>query len=1044
MLISRHKGIGYAVLAFFLIMAFWNGIVGWMLGVNAWLIGCEDKTWLCVLLGLCSSAIVLHIINTLKQGLHFHSEATYWLYLVLTAIIYLRLRFDGHFDFYTLVGKIAWADILVPLFIIDRALVSKERIPSQKEKGNEKDGASSIQQEADNAERIKQDIQIILDKPINDEKEDLMKYGQIAAHIYNNLMLTDVSEKALSVGIIGDWGQGKSSMLNFLKSYIEKHDGNVIVEFNPRNSLNVSAIQSDFFELFSKEVTGNSSHIRIELAKYAKAVLNSNDSWIASLLCAVFPKDEVKRKDINKLIKNSGLNIFVIIDDFDRLTAKEIIEVLKLIDCNANFVHTYFITAFDKSYVDEVMRNYLHTSKSNFSDKYFDYEYYLPVVNQNNLLNYMNIVLKQLQLKGYEVGELMKVWSECGVDICNQLGTLRNLKRYLNLFFTRYFIIWKDINAQDYLYVTLLRYKDVSAYNGLLDGTFIHPGRRSLASNSVADNTDLFYLNDDFEAKIKSEGYWENSNFILKKLFPITKNVASAEKDYYKRIQSIRFFDKYIYDYQSLILNQGDLRKMIEAETDDKAKDILETLSETNQYDVKFFLVKELQDFRKSNVSFTRLFELSMAYIAKFPNDIGFEMSISSLLDSPTDTNIIFSRQFKTTDDYRTYWQNNLEKFSKEYPYELSHVLQLVYNNQNPSESEPLFTTSQLHNELLKLQDIYLKKARMTGDFYNAFLVSQIYSMPSGSTQTPRDQAKYDSEAVDVLFKAMDTSQDAFIDIIINMQTGGEQLQVWLDHALMDIAAQYPTELKSWLHRLNNEAAKDIITWLDEEDKKECVIDYSSREKPSLQDLRNLLKASYKEEDSKLIFQALNDEHCYDIAHVKQWLCSGKRKSLHNDIHSLLIDLYDKKEIGEFDLRMKEEIEPFEPLDLVMLDSETAKDFKQSIYKIWEVATISGDTYHLKGLNEPILRENILPIYTGSNDDKNIYYDSVQAGSVIGSNDPKPVHHIEHRYYMDQFKNDRIISALISNHNCQFVHEVQHVLRANGFDGQLKVKPSQT
>ena len=61
MFISKYKNIGYAVIAFFLIMAFWNGIIGWMYEKNAWLIGCENKTWLCVLLGVCCVAILVHI-----------------------------------------------------------------------------------------------------------------------------------------------------------------------------------------------------------------------------------------------------------------------------------------------------------------------------------------------------------------------------------------------------------------------------------------------------------------------------------------------------------------------------------------------------------------------------------------------------------------------------------------------------------------------------------------------------------------------------------------------------------------------------------------------------------------------------------------------------------------------------------------------------------------------------------------------------------------------------------------------------------------------
>ncbi len=1045
MFISKYKSIGYAVLAFFLIMAFWNGITGWMYEKNAWLIECENKIWLCVLLGVCCVAILVHIIYTIRHSLHFQTRVTYWSYLILAAIVYVRLRLDGHFDFYNIVGKIAWTDIIAFLLFFDRILIQVSS-KSKKKKCINGNDIDEIQQEADNAERIKQDIQIILDKPIKDEKDDLMKYCQIAAHIYNNLMLTDVSEKALSVGIIGDWGQGKSSMLNFLKSNIEKRKGNIIVEFNPRNSLNSPAIQSDFFELFSSKIAGGARQIRVELAKYVKAVLSSNDSWIASLLCAIFPTDEVSREDINKLIMDSGLSIFVVIDDFDRLTAKEIIEVLKLIDCNANFVNTYFITAFDKSYVDEVMQNYLHTSKSNFSDKYFDYEYYLPVVNQSNLLNYMNLVLEQLQLKGYEVSELMKVWSEYGVDICNQLGTLRNLKRFLNLFFGRYFMINEEVDAHDFLYVTLLRYNDINAYNALLDNSLIHKGRSHpmTSNNDVEENPDLYYINENLQDIIKANSFGEFTEKIIRELFPIKRNAPADEKDYYQRIQSIIFFDRYFYDFQSLLLNQRDLHKMIEAENDDEATNILKTISESNQIDVKLYLIKELQDFAKTGNSFSRLVSLSFAYIANFPGDLDFIFHITDLFEIPILSRLIHNKQFKTREDYRLYWDKEIKVIGNNYPYELSHVLRLVYNTQNQVDLVALFNNKELHELILNLQKRTLKIAAAKDNFDDAFMASQIYELPKDRSLTPKDGAHYDEQAVNVLLDSMYKYPHSYFRFVVRMQAGGGQLQIWLDNALVEIMNQYPKKLINWIDYNDDNTEKDIIKWLNEEERKQRVVEYDNRENPSKEDLYELLKFSYNEEDETFVRKALEDEHSYDIEHIKKWLIVNYKKSLHDSIHNILTRLYEKKVEKEWAIKIKDKIEPFKPNDLVKIDKEKSKILKIESNTIWKVTTVTGDTYHLEGLSEPIHRNYLLPIPIGGIYDKNIYYDSVQAGSVIGSNDPKPVHHIEHRYYMDQFKNDRIISALISNHNCQFVHEVQHVLRDKGFDGQLKVKPSQT
>ena len=51
-----------------------------------------------------------------------------------------------------------------------------------------------------------------------------------------------------------------------------------------------------------------------------------------------------------------GKRLIVFVDDFDRLTDVEIIEVLKLIDKNAAFRNTIFITAYDERAVSNALR----------------------------------------------------------------------------------------------------------------------------------------------------------------------------------------------------------------------------------------------------------------------------------------------------------------------------------------------------------------------------------------------------------------------------------------------------------------------------------------------------------------------------------------------------------------------------------------------------------------------------------------------------------------------------------------------------------------
>lgn len=434
---------------------------------------------------------------------------------------------------------------------------------------------------------------------------------------------------------------------------------------------------------------------------------------------------------------------------------------------------------------------------------------------------------------------------------------------------------------------------------------------------------------------------------------------------------------------------------------------------------------------------------LSFAYIAKFPGDLDFIYHITDLFETPILSRLIHNKQFKTREDYRLYWDKEIKVIVKEYPNELSHVLRLVYNAQNQVNLVALYNNKELHEQILNLQKRSLKLAALKCNFDDAFMISQIYELPKDGSLTPKEGAHYDEQAVNTLLDSMYKYPHSYFGFVVRTQIGGNQLQIWLDKTLVEIMNQYPKKLLKWINSNDDETEKDIIKWLNEEERKQRVVEYSNREYPSKEELHDLLKFSYNEEDETFIRKALEDEHSYDIEHIKKWLIANYKKSLHDTIHNILTRLYEKKVEKEWIIKIKDKIEPFKPNDLVKIDKEESQILKIERNTVWKVITVTGDIYHLESLSEPIYRDSLLPIPIDGICDRNIYYDSVPAGSVIGENDSKPVHHIEYRYYMDQFKNDEIISALISNNNCQFVHEVQHVLRTNGFDGQLKVKPSQ-
>ena len=99
-------------------------------------------------------------------------------------------------------------------------------------------------------------------------------------------------------------------------------------------------------------------------------------------------RESAEKQRINEVLRSLNRNIYIITEDLDRLTGEEILEVLKLIDANGNFCNTFFLTAYDKNYVNGILKRTLKldNDSTDYTDKYFNYEYILDKPQKNNLL----------------------------------------------------------------------------------------------------------------------------------------------------------------------------------------------------------------------------------------------------------------------------------------------------------------------------------------------------------------------------------------------------------------------------------------------------------------------------------------------------------------------------------------------------------------------------------------------------------------------------------------------------------------------------------
>lgn len=311
------------------------------------------------------------------------------------------------------------------------------------------------------------------DKPIASEEEDWLGFADQVAVLFDVLQslkrLDDQS--SLTMGIIAQWGKGKSSFINLLMVRAKAQE-DIVVCFNPRNSKNVSQIQEDFFDAFAKELSKYYIGFGFLLGRYTKHLgLLGQYEWtrpLESLLTLLLPeKDE---QAINAALYLIGRRVYVVIDDLDRLTGEEIIEVLKLVDRNASFNNVVFVMAYDKEYVNNVLRKHLdHGLDHSFIDKYVTWEVTLPEIDSQILRDKMKSYLEDhlFGLPDEEKERVLEGWGYVGNIIVENLASVRHLKRYVNLTLPRYRKVYSKVDPADFFLLSLLQYRHLSIYNKL-------------------------------------------------------------------------------------------------------------------------------------------------------------------------------------------------------------------------------------------------------------------------------------------------------------------------------------------------------------------------------------------------------------------------------------------------------------------------------------------------------------------------------------------------------------------------------------------------
>ena len=263
------------------------------------------------------------------------------------------------------------------------------------------------------------------DKPIlgGSDEPDLLNRLDFANNLANVLLLNHCDD-CLTVSLEGEWGYGKTSVINLIKGALnEKESAPIIIEYNPWLAGKPESLIQDFLLQFSSQLNIQDSSLEAlkaanELIAYSSLfnvakLVPGAEPW-ASIVEKVFSRfgnsakkiSELKKLDLlgRKKMVVSALekiktSIVVIIDDIDRLTPAETFQVLRLVKAVADFSGTSFLLAFDSNYLVSVLERNDIVNASEYINKIIQLRVPLPMITERSMYEISNIEFEGLSNK---------------------------------------------------------------------------------------------------------------------------------------------------------------------------------------------------------------------------------------------------------------------------------------------------------------------------------------------------------------------------------------------------------------------------------------------------------------------------------------------------------------------------------------------------------------------------------------------------------------------------------------------------------------------
>ncbi len=308
------------------------------------------------------------------------------------------------------------------------------------------------------------------DAPISSPDKDRFSRWPFSKRI-SEVIAKRTDPSSLVIGLYGAWGDGKTTVLNFIEEALKIESNVICIRFNPWRYGTEEQLLEGFFHniadaLDTKLITSGEK-IKDIVKKVAPAAAGAFGQkgigdGVAQFIAGPSLSELISR--IETALEEAKKRVVILADDIDRLEKEEIHATFRLVKLTADFKYTSYVLAFDEQVVSSALQDRYGAGADNagkaFLEKIIQVPLNLPSVDRKVLRGFCfegvdkALALAEIKLTEQQVQEFVRDFTSA---FDKRLKTPRKARMYGNILMFSLPILKGETNPVDVMLIEGVR-----------------------------------------------------------------------------------------------------------------------------------------------------------------------------------------------------------------------------------------------------------------------------------------------------------------------------------------------------------------------------------------------------------------------------------------------------------------------------------------------------------------------------------------------------------------------------------------------------------